>query len=75
MKPTIASSVAAAKFLADFYDQAEKKQNVYCSLLYNRHYSHVDCHSIDEFEEFFLLLFIVGIVAYTLSKVLEFIGK
>jgi|UniRef100_A0A6C0CTG9 hypothetical protein len=75
MKPTIASSVAAAKFLNAFYDEAEKKQSVYCSLSYNVHYSQVSCHSMDTFEKLILIVIIVGCVAYVLSKVLKFMGK
>ena len=75
MKPTIASSVAVAKFLTAFYDEAEKKQSVYCSLSYNKHYSQVNCHSIDDFEKFLLIVLIVGVVTYLLSKVVEFLSK
>lgn len=75
MKSTIASSVAAAKFLDAFYKEADKNQSVYCSLSYNRQYSQVSCYSMDDFEKVFLIVFIVGGVAYFLSKVLEFLGK
>jgi len=75
MKPTIASSIAAAKFLNAFYDEAEKKQSVYCSLSYNRQYSQVSCHSMDDVEKLILIVFIVGVVSYIISKILEFMGK
>jgi hypothetical protein len=75
MKATIASSIAAGKFLNAFYDEAEKNKSVYCSLSYNRQYSHVSCYAMDDFEKVFLIVFIVGIVAYMLSKLLEFLGK
>jgi hypothetical protein len=75
MKPTIASSIAAAKFLNAFYDEVEKKQSVYCSLSYNRQYSQVSCHSMDDVEKLILIVFIVGVVSYIISKILEFMGK